>query len=194
MGSRGPRGRPGKGTGRRHGPPTRLSEFLRLRGREFGLIDPASELRTLGERRDSAGFARVDLQQVFEGIDVFAGVMRAHFDAEGRLTTVQGSVVPIARTIDPEPSLDETYAVRRAAVEVARQRALRPTEVRAANLGLRIFVEGLIEGRPGAAHLVYEVEVSADAPAVRETVFVDAHDGAMVDQLTRIFDALTRRV
>ena len=70
-----------KGRGGATARSTRLSEFLRLRGREFGLIDPASELRTLGERRDSAGFARVDLQQVFEGIDVFAGVMRAHFDA-----------------------------------------------------------------------------------------------------------------
>jgi hypothetical protein len=57
---------------------------------------------------------------------------------------------------------------------------------------LLVFRTGLARGAPGSNHLVWEVEVSA-LPAVRELVYVDAHNGTIVDRIAGIHQ-ITRTV
>ena len=55
-----------------------------------------------------------------------------------------------------------------------------------------IFREGLVKGVPGDNHLAYEVEVGNGAN-VREFIYVDAHTGKVIDQITGTQDAMYRR-
>jgi hypothetical protein len=57
---------------------------------------------------------------------------------------------------------------------------------------LYVYREGLAKGVPGSNHLAWEVEVG-NGRNVRELVYVDAHTGKVVDQITGIYDALSRR-
>ena len=55
-----------------------------------------------------------------------------------------------------------------------------------------IFREGLARGVPGPNHLAYEVEVG-DGATVREFVYVDAHNGKVIDRISGTPDQLKRR-
>ena len=46
---------------------------------------------------------------------------------------------------------------------------------------------------PGRNHLAWEVEVVGDGGAIREFVYIDAHTGKFVDQITGVHDAMFRR-
>ena len=52
--------------------------------------------------------------------------------------------------------------------------------------------EGLAKGVPGPNHLAWQVEVG-DGAGVREFVYVDAHTGKFIDQITGVYDGLNRR-
>jgi len=57
---------------------------------------------------------------------------------------------------------------------------------------LMIFREGLAKGVPGDNHLAYQVEVG-NGSDVREFLYIDAHTGKYIDQISGITDALNRR-
>ena len=57
---------------------------------------------------------------------------------------------------------------------------------------LLVYRTGLARGEDGDNHLAWQVEVGNGAD-VREFVYVDAHSGKVVDQVTGIFDGLNRR-
>ena len=57
---------------------------------------------------------------------------------------------------------------------------------------LLVFREGLAKGVPGADHLAWEVEVG-NGSDVREFVYVDAHNGKVIDRISGVNDALYRR-
>ncbi len=169
-------------------------EFLRLRGAEFGIRDPDRELRERGSRTDAIGRARVSYGQVYRGIEVWGGELRAHLDPAGRLRIVNGTFAPISPDLDPAPRLSATEAEERAISAVAKPRALDPSELGSRNEGLRVFVVGLLQGHPGQSRLVYEVEVHNTPLTLRKIVFVDAHDGRIVEQIEGVQEVLGRRV
>ncbi len=57
---------------------------------------------------------------------------------------------------------------------------------------LLVFREGLAKGVDGPNRLAWQVEVT-DGAGVREFVFVDAHTGKFIDQITGVQDGLYRR-
>ncbi len=67
-------------------------------------------------------------------------------------------------------------------------------DLAAVNNELYVYRSGLIQGVPGRDHLVYEVEVANSDVSIREFVYVDAHTGAVVDQITGIYHGLDREV
>ena len=69
-------------------------DFLREHGDVFGVRDVERELRFAGVRTDSIGGTRVSFEQVHGGLPVFGGVLRAHYDRNGRLAVVNGNFVP----------------------------------------------------------------------------------------------------
>lgn len=187
----------------------RAATFLREHGNAFGVTDVKSELKAVGTRRDSLGNEHSIFTQTYRGLPVFGGEIRAHFDTNGDLFAVNGNFVSKI-SVSSNPSLTSGEAAERAIRTVALQRYNR--EKAAAKLGdsavtldesfadfqanatkLMVFRAGLVQGVAGRDHLAFEVEVANKAGNVREFVYVDAHDGKVIDQITGVYDALNRR-
>jgi hypothetical protein len=63
--------------------------------------------------------------------------------------------------------------------------------LQAKNSELLVFKKGLVQRTTGAFHLVYRIEVSNQAD-VREFLFIDAHDGSLVEQFTGMYHVVNR--
>ncbi|MEO6102401.1 MAG: PepSY domain-containing protein, partial [Pseudoxanthomonas sp.] len=159
--------------------------FLKAHGKAFGLRDANSELKLTGVDKDLIGDSRVNYSQVYRGLPVFGTALKAHYDASGKLKVVNGTIVPdIDVSIAPDKSQAQAAAIALKLVPGS------GVKVRASQL--MIFRENLAKGIPGANHLAYEVEVG-NGGNIREFVYIDAHTGAKIDQITGIYDALNRR-
>lgn len=170
----------------------RAFAFFGAQASLFGLRDARTELGLIGEKADSAGQRHLDFQQIYRGVPVFAGILRAHFDAEGRLRAVNGTFVP-GIDLDPTPRVDAARA-RERAMEFVRHRHL---ELPAATLfagvpRLVVYRLGLDQGVAGASHLAWEVEVG-NGSEVREFVYVEARLGKVIDFLPGVNEAMNRR-
>ena len=159
--------------------------FLKANGNAFGLRDPASELKLVGERRDQLGDTRVNYAQVYRGVPVFGATLSAHYDKQGNLKAVNGLIVPdINLDTRPRTSAGEAGAIALKQVE--------GSGVTVRGTKLMVFREGLLKGVTGSNRLAYEVEVG-NGTSVREFVYVDAHSGSKIDQITGVVDAMNRR-
>jgi Zn-dependent metalloprotease len=170
----------------------RAADLLARYGTAFGVKTPEAELAPPVSRTDAYGFTHLSYAQVYHGLPVFAGVLRIHFDAALRLSSVNGTVVP-GIAVDPRPQLTAEDASRIAVAEVV---GLTPTSspaLEGVHQRLLVYRAGLIQGLAGADHLAFEVEVG-DRAGIREFVYVDAHSGQVVDRISGIQDALTRKV
>jgi Zn-dependent metalloprotease len=154
--------------------------FLREYGSLFGIQNASAELALVKTQTDHLGTTHMSYNQVYRGVPVFAGVLRLHFDAQGLVTAANGTFIPdIALDSTPSRSAAEAASTAKARVDS-------PGAV-AVNTTLYVYRENLARGIPGANHLAYEVEVS-NGRDVREFVYVDAHDGEIIDQITGIYD------
>lgn len=158
--------------------------FLDSHGRAFGVRDARSELKLVTTATDRWGGSHFTYSQDHRGVPVFGAMLKAHYDPQGNLSAVNGTLVP---------DIDVDVAPRRSAQEVgaaALGDVAGGATVRSSHLV--IFREGLAKGVPGDNHLAYEVEVGNGAD-IREFVFVDAHSGKVIDRFSGIHDALNRR-
>ena len=165
--------------------------FLREYEEAFGLTDADSQLTLEHERRDPQGGVHLTFHQTYQGVPVFAGVLKTHFDPAGDLRAVNGVVVP-AIELNPNPSRTSEEA---AAVALAKVKGDWPqaSGLTAKSSKLYVYRAGLVQGVAGLNHLAWEIEVS-NSVDIREFVYIDAHSTKFIDQLTGIYDALDRRV
>ena len=169
----------------------RSREFLRQHGSIFGIRDAAAELQEVSVATDPVrGSTRITYRQRYRGLPVFAGQLKSHFDAADQLTAINGTFVPQI-AVDPTPTRSAEdaagIAVRKVEAELGRS-----GQLSARGSELLVFRAGLAKGVPGPTHLAWQVEVG-DGASVREFVYVDAHTGKFVDQITGIQDGLFRR-
>ena len=165
--------------------------FLTAHRPSFGLINPADELKLINEQGDRQGGAHLTFNQMHRGVAVFAGVLKTHFNSAGELRAVNGVIVPDIQ-LNTIPSRRSEEAASFALAKVQRDS---PNASALSTRGTRLYVyrTGLAQGVAGANHLAWEVEIANDRDT-REFVYVDAHSGKFVDQITGIYDALERRV
>lgn len=190
-------------------PQSRAMGFLRSHGNAFGVSDANAELKAVGTKRDVHGNQHSTFKQTYKGLPVFGAEIRAHFDKNGEMYVVNGNFVSKI-SVNTNPSLSADEAAGRAMRTVARQQAESAiagasvgantvdtdailADLRTVDAKLMVFRAGLVQGVPGRDHLAYEVEVNNADITVREFVYVDAHTGKMIDQITGIHDALSRR-
>jgi Zn-dependent metalloprotease len=172
-------------------PQQKATAFFVAQGAAFGIRDAARELALRGNKTDQTGMTHLDYEQVYAGVPVYAALLKAHFDRAGALRTVNGVFVP-GINVNPVPTLGAADAGQVALAAVAQQKQPeKAPSVKASRLF--VYRVGLAKGVPGPNHLVYEVEVTNQRD-VREFVYVDAHSGRVVDQVTGIHEALNRRV
>jgi cysteine-rich repeat protein len=184
--------------------------FLRDYGSAFGIKDVDTELTLVGSNRDKMGSEHSIFKQNYNGLPVFAGELRAHFNADGEMIAVNGNFLSDIKVVT-KPSLTSAQAAKIAFFTVEQDPAKAITTMSIKNSGnreekegtpsalsaksstLMIFRAGLLKGTPSSDHLVYAIEVVNGAGNVREFVYVDALNGKVVDQITGIHDALDRR-
>ncbi|MGB7921693.1 MAG: M4 family metallopeptidase [Pyrinomonadaceae bacterium] len=174
------------------------ADFFRNYGSAFGIANAATELRQGGQTSDVQGGQHLTYKQVYNGVLVFAGELKTHFDADGNLYAVNGNFIPEI-SVNPTPSraANEAAAVAinrvKNTLTVDSEAGARSTEgLVAKESTLYIYRTNLARGIPGENHLVWQVEVT-NGGDVREFVYVDAHLGKVVDQITGIQDAMVRR-
>lgn len=166
-------------------------QFLSSYASLFGIKDATSELKLVRTTKDNLGRSSVSYQQVYNGVPVYAGEIKSHFDTADRLVAISGTFVPdIALSVTPSRSAADASAI-------ASTRVKGGLKVAANNLVtsqpvLMVYRTGLFKGVAGSSHLVWQVTVS-NGLNVREFVFVDAHTGKVLEQFTGIHDGMNRR-
>lgn len=167
----------------------RARAFLSAHRALFGLADPASELARVDDRVDRLGFRHLTFRQLHRGVPVFGALLRAHFDAAGRLRSVNGSVVP-GLDLDVAPRVDVATAIAEARAFAASELATGSARPLVDGARLVVYRRGLERPGPGAVHLAWEVGIGGAAPA---RIFVDAASGKVVDWLPEVREARLRR-
>ncbi|MGB3714260.1 MAG: hypothetical protein WA996_07510, partial [Candidatus Promineifilaceae bacterium] len=164
-------------------------------GEVFGITNPAAELNYVDLSVDNYGNSHVTYHQVYKGVPVFAGVLKVHLNDSNAITAVNGTFVPDIM-VKTTPDLSAEAASQIAMNAVARQSESRMVSHDLSSVAsvIMVYRTGLVQRVEGRNHLVYEVEVTNSAITIREFVYVDAHTGAIVDQITGILAGLDREV
>ncbi len=168
----------------------RSTEFLNNYGSIFGLANAATDLKEVRMTKDRQGRTHIIYQQVYDGLPVFGGELRSHFDASDELVAVNGTIVPDL-LVDSIPRRTAEEAGKTAVAKVEADLGQAGT-LSVYGTTLLVFREGLAKGVDGPNHLAWQVEVTGGG-GVREFVYVDAQTGKFIDQITGAPDSLYRR-
>ena len=162
----------------------RARSVLRDYARQLGIGDPDRELEWLGDHRDPVGGEQAVFRQIHRGIEVFGTMVRVHFNTDGALTAINGTLISEI-DLDPVPRVDahDAEAASGRIVGKATGRDLATLDILPATL--MVYRENLIRGLPGANHLAWEIEV-VSPPDLREVLYLDAHDGRLLDQRSEV--------
>ncbi|MCA9950852.1 MAG: M4 family metallopeptidase [Anaerolineales bacterium] len=171
--------------------------FFNTYGALFGIEDASAQLELAKTQTDVIGGTHLTYNQVERGVAVYAGIVKAHFNADGQLHAVNGEFVPnIKGSAAPKLSADDAAAI--AIAEVSAQNsnaaATRFTDLSsssvayaAVNNTLNFYNTGIVQGIAGTTILTYQVEVT-NGNNVREFVFVDAANGRIVEQFSGVHE------
>ncbi|MEJ2599716.1 MAG: M4 family metallopeptidase [Anaerolineales bacterium] len=183
-------------------PQGKANGFFAAYGGLFGVKNANAELALLSASTDSQGATHMSYQQVYKGVPVFAAILRAHVDSNNNLTAMNGVFIPDV-ALNTSPAFSADQAAERALAEVLAnppQNEVTGTslDLSAADLTtlaptLYVYRDGLIQNIPGLNYLVYEVEVT-NGSSVDEMVYINAHNGKIVNRISLVEDALFRRL
>jgi Zn-dependent metalloprotease len=144
-------------------------------------------------KTDTYGFKHLTLKQVYNGVAVYDGKLKFHFDTESKLTSINGNFIPNIK-LNAVPAISASKANSLALQTVENQKINASGAPLMVNENtLYVFQKGLAQGNFTSKHLVYEVEVRNDND-VREFIFIDAITGDIVEQFTGMASALHRVV
>lgn len=142
-------------------------------------------------KTDSYGLKHVTIIQKRNNVLVFDGKLRFHFNQNEELTAVNGNYIPDIK-INTNPTISASQAKSIALSVVENQNInFSGDPLTAVNITLYVFQKGLIQNDLERIYLVYEVEVRNEND-VREFLYVNAHDGSIVEQFTGIAHAINR--
>ena len=166
-------------------PTAKRADFFDRFGPAFGITDPERELDPIARRRSRLGDTHEWYRQLYRGVPVFGAEIRVHFDSAGDVRAVNGVFLP-GIDIDPRPSVDPESA-RRAAIAAVTKHIMSgdSSPMFASEAELFVYRSGLMWGESGPDFLVWQVEVG-DGSGQREFLYIDAHDGSVVEQLSGI--------
>ncbi|MEO1575128.1 MAG: M4 family metallopeptidase, partial [Pseudomonadota bacterium] len=163
--------------------------FLKQHAAAFGARD-ADSLRLSGARTDRLRFHTHTYEQHVNGVPVYGARLKSTLDPAGKLRAVFGQLVDNAQ-IDTVPRLGVKDALDLAVAHMA-GKGHAAAVLSANDATLYVYNAAHTRGRTGPSVLAYEVEVTG--PELREFVFVNAHSGKIVDQITGTYDVLDRRI
>lgn len=163
---------------------TKASEFLNENFRAFNLRS-ANDLVFLDETTDNYGLKNVTYRQQYQGIPVYDGLLKFHFNAKEELSSINGNSISIAK-LNTVPDITAAEAEIIARDMVTKQDLNKSnTPLQTAKTNLIIFPKNLMQGGIVTPYLAYQIEVT-NKKDVREYIFINAHTGELVEQFTGI--------
>ena len=166
------------------GAKAKTAEFLAENFQAFNLKS-INDLVFVEETIDNYGLKNVIYRQQYQGVPVYDGVLKFHFNGKEQLASINGNSISNIK-VDSTPDISATEAASIAKNLIAKQKLTNnnvPFEIGKNNLV--IFPKNLVQGGIVTSYLAYEVEVT-NKNDVREFLFIDAHTGELVEQFTGI--------
>lgn len=167
---------------------TRALEFVSSYGKAFGIGAP-KQLKTVKVGgKDEVGMEHVRLQQLHKGIPVTGGEMTVHLRGNGVVSV-------LAKTLPGLDALDVTPKITSADAEDIVRELLKKRGIDNALLStpkLEVFNKGLLQGNKQPTHLAWFIE--AKRLGVREYIWVDAGNSAVLLAFSQLPDARSRKV
>ncbi|WP_299437813.1 M4 family metallopeptidase [uncultured Aquimarina sp.] len=142
-------------------------------------------------KNDNHGLEHVILKQMYNDVPVYGGELRFHFNSNKNITSINGKVIPQIK-LNTIPALSEAEVNIIALATIENQGINNSGEtLKVIKNKLYVFQKGITRGLNGPLYLAYEIEVRNDND-VREYVFVNAHTGEVIEQITGMAHALDR--
>jgi bacillolysin len=179
--------------------------FLTRAGPLFGLArsNPTRDLTTERVSTGANGRTFVRFGQRRAGIPVLGGELIVQLDGRGDVISASGEALPVTDPLaTTTPRIASASARRIAATSVAREAGTSATAVHTASEGLAILDSRILGGpalpNPANPALVWRIDARVQAPAqsepVHRLVLVDARDGSVATSISRVAQALDRRI
>ncbi|OIJ24640.1 M4 family metallopeptidase [Nocardioides luteus] len=169
-----------------------LDEYASVFGAKAGQLDQSKVSTT------PAGWT-VEFEQAYQGVPVFGGVLKAHVDKSGDLTSVNGFAAPNL-DLSTTPKWSKEKATAKALQLVKAKPAEAPVDSKIDTSGLEvvkadlnIYRMGAAQGVSGKSLLAWVIEVS-NKSTVRETLVLDAATGKPVNRYSMIDNATDREL
>ena len=149
----------------------------------FGTDSTAQDLRLVDMRVDALGMRHTTMQQIVQGVDVYAATATVHQSpTDGAIAAATSNLVPDVRVASTQPALTEDSARTIAAKQLPH--------------GVPVFSRLVVypgQRRASAADLAWIVEVRDDSiPALKDFV-IDAARGKLLDVIDRLYTARNRQ-
>lgn len=172
--------------------------FLAAHGAAFGVRDPARDLALMRVSAGPRGSRAVRWRQRHAGIPVVGGELIVNVDADGRVLSAGGELVPPRdlERVGADPRIPAATAAEIARATVARAHGVAPEELTVAPPTLEIYDPRLL-GAPGLPEprLVWRTEVAGgDLGEIRELALVDALAGVVALHFNQVAHAKQRAV
>lgn len=162
----------------------KADEFLTKNFSAFNLKSE-KDMVFVEERTDNYGLKNIIYKQIYQGVPVYEGTLKFHFNGNEQLSSINGNAISNIK-VNPKPTISQAEAGAIAKDYVNQQQLNNskiPLEVIKNNL--LVFPKNLAQGGQVVSYLAYEVEI-ANRNDVREFLFIDAHTGELVEQFTGI--------
>ncbi|MEU6137732.1 M4 family metallopeptidase [Nocardioides sp. NPDC047086] len=169
-----------------------LDKYASVFGAEAGQLDQSKVSTT------PAGWT-VEFEQTYQDVPVFGGVLKAHVDKAGDLTSVNGFAAPdLDLSTTPAWSKEKAKAkalelVKSKPADAHADSTVDTTGVEVVKADLNIYRMGAAQGVSGKSLLAWVVEVSNQS-TVRETVVLDAASGKPVNRYSVLHSATDREL
>ena len=160
--------------------------------RLFGNLD-SSDFSLDNSKADSYGLKHVTLNQIHDGVPVFDGKLKFHFNTSENITAINGNIIDGIK-VSSTPTISE-FEASNIALEMINTQNLNYSgkELFVQKNDLFIYPKGIVTGEITSNYLAYYIEVRNNVD-VREYLFINAHNGELLDQFTGIAHAIDRLV
>ncbi|SDK29881.1 Thermolysin metallopeptidase, alpha-helical domain [Nocardioides sp. YR527] len=169
-----------------------LDKYAPVFGAEAGQLDQSKVSTT------PAGWT-VEFEQAYNDVPVFGGVLKAHVDKSGDLTSVNGFAAPnLDLSTTPKWSKEKASAkalelVKSKPADAHTDSTVDTTGVEVVKADLNIYRMGAAQGVSGKSLLAWVIEVSNQS-TVRETIVLDAASGKPVNRYSMLHSATDREL
>lgn len=151
----------------------------------FRMRDPARELGAARTEVDELGMTHARFQQMVRGVPVAGAELMAHYDAAGRLTSVDANYVADLDGVDVNPVFGASDALSMVKADILTRSAVSEASLEAEEQKLVVYASNEHLTRPTLAYQYKVRAMAAEEPAIW-VVTVDAKTGDILHRYNNL--------